>query len=97
MEIEPSERVEMLALMIAELASEVMRTTSDNIDIQRPFAEMGIDSLMAAELQVSIEAKLGVRFPIFELTREGSVLAFARTMLGRLDVPTTHDVSEPVL
>ncbi len=89
LETDPTARPERLARLLAEVAAETLRTTGDNVDIRRPLTEIGVDSLMAVELQMSIQAKLGVEFPILELTKKGNLVAFAQDMLVRMNVPAT--------
>jgi acyl transferase domain-containing protein/acyl carrier protein len=85
--IEPTARAERLAHIIAELVAETMSTPTDNIDVQRPLSELGIHSLMAVELQMSIRSRIGVEFPILELTKKGNIVHLAQDLLVRMQVP----------
>jgi acyl carrier protein len=89
---EPKDRPELLALIMAELVAEAMRLPSDRIDIHQPLTEMGIDSLMAVELQMGIHESFGIEFPVLELVKGESILALAQQLLSRMDVAT--DVQE---
>jgi acyl carrier protein/short-subunit dehydrogenase len=81
---DPEKRPVLLAAMLAEFVAETMRMPASRIDINEPLSEMGIDSLMAVELQVCINTKLGIDFPVLELIRGGSIMGLANELLVRM-------------
>jgi acyl carrier protein len=81
------ERAEMLALMIVELVSETMHKPANKIDINMPLSDMGIDSLMAVELQYGVSTRFGVDIPVLELVRSGCILELAGALLGHMKIP----------
>lgn len=96
------DRPEMLALIIAELVAETMHMPSEKIDIYRSLTKLGIDSLMAVELQVSIQQSLGIELSVLELVKGESILVLACELLSRMsiqiepDLPKTmNTMSEP--
>jgi hypothetical protein len=56
-----------------------------------PLSEMGIDSLMAVELQYGVSTRFGVDIPVLELVRSGCILELAGTLLDYMKV--TYDGS----
>jgi acyl transferase domain-containing protein/acyl carrier protein len=87
------DRAEMLALMIVELVSETMHKPANKIDINMPLSDMGIDSLMAVELQYGVSTKFGADIPVLELVRSGSILELAGNLLDHMKVSHKGDAS----
>ncbi|MCG8037723.1 MAG: type I polyketide synthase [Candidatus Thiodiazotropha taylori] len=84
--VDEGDRAEMLALMIVELVSETMHKPANKIDINMPLSDMGIDSLMAVELQYGVSTRFGVDIPVLELVRSGCILELAGTLLDHMKV-----------
>jgi NADPH:quinone reductase-like Zn-dependent oxidoreductase/acyl carrier protein len=91
--VDPSDRAEMLALMVVELVAETMHKPANKIDIHMPLSEMGIDSLMAVELQYGVSTRLGVDIPVLELVRSGCILELAANLLDHMKISHEGDVS----
>ena len=66
-ELQPDERLEMLTQLIAEQVAKILRISASKLDVNRSLLEMGIDSLMGVEMQMSIEKQFGVEIPTMEL------------------------------
>ncbi|MES9941410.1 MAG: type I polyketide synthase [Candidatus Thiodiazotropha sp. 6PLUC2] len=94
--IEPGDRNEMLALMVVELVSETMHKPANKIDINMPLSDMGIDSLMAVELQYGVSTKFGVDIPVLELVRSGSIFELAGLLLDHMKIPHDGDGSSNI-
>jgi acyl transferase domain-containing protein/acyl carrier protein len=84
--VDESDRAEMLALMIVELVAETMHKPANKIDIHMPLSDMGIDSLMAVELQYGVSTKFGIDIPVLELVRSGCILELAGNLLDHMKV-----------
>jgi acyl carrier protein len=93
MSVEPGERAEMLALMVVELVAETMHKPANKIDINEPLSDMGIDSLMAVEMQLGLSTNFGVDIPVLELVRSGSILELAGDLLSYMKIPQGNDDS----
>jgi acyl carrier protein/short-subunit dehydrogenase len=93
MSVDPGDRAEMLALMIVELVSETMHKPANKIDVNAPLSDMGIDSLMAVELQFGVSSRFGVDIPVLELVRGGSILELAGDLLGRMKISQEGDAN----
>ena len=65
----------------ADLSTEIPRAVAsvlgiaNRLDVQRPLAELGFDSLMAVELSLRIEALVGVSMPKMTLLQQGLTVA----------------------
>ena len=63
----------LLARWIADLASTVLRVPAGELDLDRPLAELGMDSLMAVEMRNRVRTDLGIELPLASLL-EGATL-----------------------
>ncbi|MFZ1084724.1 MAG: SDR family NAD(P)-dependent oxidoreductase [Terracidiphilus sp.] len=84
----PNERTEIAGRAVAGLVSEIMRIPVDKIDLNIPLMDMGIDSLMAVELQAGIQTKFGIECSILQLQKGGDFAGLARTLLSQMDLHT---------
>ncbi len=72
-------RSALLELVVGEIAH-ILRLEKGRIDVDRPIADMGFDSLMAVELRLAIEEKLQEELPMMSVG-DGATL---RTIAARL-------------
>ena len=85
--------------MTARLLGDIFRTAPDRLDRNRSLQEMGMDSLMAVELQVALERHLGCDIPVMEVVTTGGIRDLARLVATRLglvavDRPEGIDVND---
>jgi len=73
-----------LAELIAEKVAEVLGMTTDAIDMTRPVADLGLDSLMGMELKLGLEERIGVDLPPMLLAEGGSVNRIAEKVTAQL-------------
>jgi NADPH:quinone reductase-like Zn-dependent oxidoreductase/acyl carrier protein len=73
----PDEAVALLKTAIAEEAANILRLPLATIDPLRPLSEMGMDSLMAVELRLALESRVGVDLPLMSLAEGTSVASIA--------------------
>jgi acyl transferase domain-containing protein/NAD(P)-dependent dehydrogenase (short-subunit alcohol dehydrogenase family)/NADPH:quinone reductase-like Zn-dependent oxidoreductase/acyl carrier protein len=78
------EQFSIAELMLAEQVAKTLRMPAERIDVKRPLTEMGIDSLMAVELQIAINVTFGVEFSALELTRGYSISQLTAPLLERM-------------
>lgn len=78
------EQVELLGSLLLEIIASVLKADPEGIPLDTPVSQLGIDSLMATELQLQIDAKLGLSISIMELLGDVTVRAFARSSLTSL-------------
>ncbi|MBK9740482.1 MAG: acyl carrier protein [Actinobacteria bacterium] len=58
---------------LRDLVAELTELDADQLDVDTPFADVGIDSLMAMEIAVHVEHRYGVRFNEGDLATVTSV------------------------
>jgi hypothetical protein len=54
------ERWELLTLLVADQIAETLRWPTDKLDLHQSLTQMGLESLLAVELQTAIGAKFGI-------------------------------------
>jgi acyl carrier protein len=74
--------------MTAKLLGEIFRTAPDRLDRNRSLQEMGMDSLMAVELQVVLERHFGCDIPVMEVVTTGGIRDLAQLVAARLGLVT---------
>jgi NADP-dependent 3-hydroxy acid dehydrogenase YdfG/acyl carrier protein len=82
----PQERLAMAEFMLAERVAQTLRIPAERIDVKQPLTDMGIDSLMAVELQIGINMTFGVELSALELTRGFSITQLATPLLERMGI-----------
>jgi len=82
--LNPEEQVEVLGKLIVEILAGVLKSDPESIPLDASVSQLGVDSLMATELQLQIEGNLGINISIMELLGDGTVRAFARKSLASL-------------
>jgi len=63
----PEERSALLERHLVRLAAAVLEADPERVDPRRPIAELGVDSLMAVELQTAIRQQLSVEVSLVEV------------------------------
>ena len=86
--LDEARRRDLIATVVAEEAARILRLPTGAIDRQLPFAELGMDSLMAVELRLAIEARLRRDLPLTSLADGASVAALAARLAELLSVPS---------
>ncbi|HTW53587.1 MAG TPA: SDR family NAD(P)-dependent oxidoreductase [Stellaceae bacterium] len=90
--LEPAERRELLAVVIASEAAGILRLPEGRIDPHRPFAELGMDSLMAIELRLALETRLRLDVPLTSLADGASAAGLAARLVEKA-APTLEDAA----
>ncbi len=70
-------------VIVREIAA-ILGLSEDRVDPSRPLREMGLDSLMGAELVVALESQVGIRLPMMVLTQSPSVDSVVEHLVARL-------------
>ncbi|WP_027478890.1 type I polyketide synthase [Curvibacter gracilis] len=78
-------RVQALSELLAGHIASVMGIPAESVDRQTPLPELGMDSLMAVELNLRVTTALGVEVPALEFTRGGGLNALAARLLRRME------------
>lgn len=86
-----AERLPAVTHMLAEVVAKILRLPVAKLDVQRPVLELGVDSLMALELQMTIEKEFGVAVPTMEFLGGLSTAQVAARVLTLATGPAGDD------
>ena len=82
LELPESEREAILQQYLAHQLGRVLRISADELDVNQPLNQLGIDSLMAVELRNRVDLHLGVAIPVADLLQEPTVCQLAKTIMN---------------
>lgn len=83
-ELEPNEQLEVLIVLITDVLAIILKTDPTQIPRSKPINELGVDSLMATEIQMTLESKLGLKVAVLEILGDSTIQSLARSSLGSL-------------
>lgn len=83
-----ADRKDIILSVLMEELVRILATTSSNLDPHRPVAELGMDSLIAVELRLALERRLGINLPMLSLTQQTSLAMIAADFAQRLSAVT---------
>ncbi|WP_307783659.1 SDR family NAD(P)-dependent oxidoreductase [Streptomyces spinoverrucosus] len=81
----PDDAAALVEDVLADLLAHVLQTTPDRIDRTRRLDQLGVDSLLAAELAALLQQRLGCELPTMELAGLPNLAALAQRVLGLLN------------
>ena len=82
--LDPDAALSLLKAIVAEEAAHILRLPAASVDPARPLSQMGMDSLMAVELRLALEARLRIDLPLVSLAEGTSVASIAARLGGAL-------------
>ncbi|MEZ6093364.1 MAG: SDR family NAD(P)-dependent oxidoreductase [Pirellulaceae bacterium] len=85
-QLSPDDQLELLIVLMTELIAGVLKIDSEQIARSRPISELGVDSLMATEIQMLLESKLGLNIAVLELIGDSTIFSLAKNSLATLNV-----------
>lgn len=74
--------------------AEILRMAEGKVDLTRPLADLGLDSLMALELHMALETAIGVQIAVVG-AGDRSLLDMAGTIVDQLDQAQDQEMAEP--
>jgi acyl carrier protein len=77
----PQERFEIAYAEVAELVCRVLGIPVSRVDAQSNLAELGVDSLMAVEIAMTIEQRVGFRFRALFVVRGPTIAEMAKQLV----------------
>ncbi|HTV90204.1 MAG TPA: beta-ketoacyl reductase, partial [Stellaceae bacterium] len=86
-ELDPDQALELIKAAVVEEAAAILRMPAAALDRQQPLSEFGMDSLMAVELRLALEARLRLDLPLMSLAEGTSVASIAARLAGALTAP----------
>ena len=84
--LSPEDRLEILASLLTEILSVELNTSAEQIERSVPMVELGVDSLLATSLQMSIEDQFSVAVSVIELAGDGTLNNLAEKILSRIEL-----------
>src|SRR5579883_3354478 len=84
---EPQEQYLQLTSYLREQVAQVLKVVPSQLNCQQPLSTIGLDSLMAIELQNSIETNLGAVLPMASILNGFSIAQLATETLAQLTAP----------
>ncbi|MGB8464710.1 MAG: SDR family NAD(P)-dependent oxidoreductase [Terrimicrobiaceae bacterium] len=91
----PEDREGIIAQAVREVVGSVLRVKPESLRDDQPLTDLGLDSLMGAEIENSIESAIGVGLPPTSLIRARTVGQIATLIVGHMSgVPTGASLAE---
>ncbi len=88
--------VVLLRERLAEHVAKVLGTARERIALEKPIAQMGLDSLMAVELRLRVEEDTGLEVPVMTLLQGASVAKLSEQLTPRLAGLTAATLAAPL-
>ena len=79
--LEPRERMDCMEHLLAEELARILQIPPAQIDYQQNIMHLGVDSLMATELQTALQSKFALQVSAMEFIRGLSIAQLASRML----------------
>jgi NADPH:quinone reductase-like Zn-dependent oxidoreductase/malonyl CoA-acyl carrier protein transacylase/short-subunit dehydrogenase/acyl carrier protein len=77
MTLPPEERRDLLLMVLKDEIGRILSQAAETLDPHRPVSELGMDSLMAVELRLALEQRIGINLPMFALSPQTSLSMIA--------------------
>jgi len=69
----PAERIEVIGHAVRDVVGSVLRVKAESLHAEQPLIDLGLDSLMAVEIENSLESSIGVALPPASLMRARTI------------------------
>lgn len=83
-ECSSEELTQMFIDILKQEIGEILRLSTDKIDVTRSVYDMGLDSLMGVELVLAIESRFGIRLSVMALSEGPTITKLAEKILAQL-------------
>ena len=80
----PDEQLELLSSLIVQVISGVLKADPAGIAIDRKIEQLGVDSLMATEIQMLLDNQLGLSVSVLELIGDATIRSLTQQSLKTL-------------
>ena len=84
----PEDRLALIGSYLQTEVARTLRVAAAQIDPQQPLSSLGLDSLMAVELQHNLESSLGVKVSMASFLEAPSLSELATEVLNQFTAPT---------
>ncbi|HEY4297124.1 MAG TPA: SDR family NAD(P)-dependent oxidoreductase [Paraburkholderia sp.] len=94
-ELPTADRFTVLASLVASLIGDELETAAGAIPIDRPILDLGVDSLMATEIQLLLSRDLGIGVSVLEILDDLTIRAIADKALNAFGWGEAGDAAAP--
>ena len=95
----PDERADIIGQAVRDVVGGVLRVKPEGLRFDQPLTDLGLDSLMAVEIENSLESAIGVALPPSSLMRArtiGQIVTLIVEHMGGPSKPRTTPEAEPL-
>ena len=75
--LEPADQCELLTQLICEIVASVLKADPSNVSVDRSISQLGVDSLMATEIQLILDTQLVLKVTILEMIGDATIRSLA--------------------
>ncbi|HEX6292323.1 MAG TPA: amino acid adenylation domain-containing protein, partial [Herpetosiphonaceae bacterium] len=91
LERDPADRARPLEQQLQERVARALRVAPEQVDLHQPLIDLGLDSLMALEVQHALEADFGVAMPMTRLLEGACLAEIVPAIIDRIDISAAND------
>jgi acyl carrier protein len=94
----PADRTEVIGQAVRDVVGSVLRVKPEGLRFDQPLTDLGLDSLMAVEIENSIESSIGVALPPASLMKArtiGQIATLIAEHMGAAPSKTVLIIAEP--
>ncbi len=92
--LDDTARLQVISSALIEAAAQVLKLDPQRIDAGHSLLQLGLDSLLAVELQAVLERRIGLRVPLLGLMGNNSLAQLAQQWSEQADVPGGDSIVE---
>lgn len=93
----PADRTEVIGQAVRDVVGSVLRVKPEGLRLDQPLTDLGLDSLMAVEIENSIESSIGVALPPASLMRARTIGQIATLIAEHMGGATAYAPKATVL
>ncbi len=93
----PADRTEIIGQAVRDVVGSVLRVKPEGLRFDQPLTDLGLDSLMAVEIENSIESSIGVALPPASLMRARTIGQIATLIAEHMGGAAVATPKAPVL
>lgn len=94
MAITPAERRPLVIAHLREQVAKVLGAAVEQIDLERSFPQLGLDSMMSVELSSRVKSELGVDVPVMKFFADLNINGLATLVSEQIDVRGPGETAE---
>ncbi len=89
----PAARPALLSRFLSEQVAKVLKIDAAGIELERPLADLGLDSLTSFELKNRVEAELALNLPVGRFLQRPTLAGLATSILEAIDSKQQSDAA----